>query len=176
MKVKELLQLKEQNRKMSSENKKMEITVDQLQAQLSTQDKETEKLVRGIQDKTGQLEHLKKENDHLFLSLSEQRRDQKLRQTVEEMEQNETTAVKKQQELMEPGGKKAALTVEQQLAREVGRLKAKLTLHQEMPHGKADDSCDHTLEQQQMQALCLNCPICGKTFPAREKQIFEDYV
>uniref|UniRef100_A0A8C5YNY3 Calcium-binding and coiled-coil domain-containing protein 2 n=1 Tax=Marmota marmota marmota TaxID=9994 RepID=A0A8C5YNY3_MARMA len=40
----------------------------------------------------------------------------------------------------------------------------------------ADEICDHTLEQQQMQTLCLNCPICDKTFPAREKQIFEDHV
>ena len=47
------------------ENKKMEIRVDQLQAQLPTQEKEMEKLVQGDQDKTEQLEHLKKENDHL---------------------------------------------------------------------------------------------------------------
>ncbi|XP_032135796.1 calcium-binding and coiled-coil domain-containing protein 2 isoform X3 [Sapajus apella] len=123
----ELLQLKEQNQKMSSENKKMGIRVDQLQAQLSTQEKEMEKLVQGDQDKTEQLEHLKKENDHLFLSLTEQRKDQKkLEQTVEAMKQNETTAMKKQQELMEPRSKKAALTVEEQLAREVERLKAKV--------------------------------------------------
>ncbi|XP_050621628.1 calcium-binding and coiled-coil domain-containing protein 2 isoform X2 [Macaca thibetana thibetana] len=123
----ELLQLKEQNQKMSSENEKMGIRVDQLQAQLSTQEKEMEKLVQGDQDKTKQLEHLKKENGHLFLSLTEQRKDQKkLEQTVEEMKQNETTAMKKQQELMEPRNKKAALTVEEQLAREVERLKAKV--------------------------------------------------
>uniref|UniRef100_A0A2I3N7K0 Calcium-binding and coiled-coil domain-containing protein 2 n=1 Tax=Papio anubis TaxID=9555 RepID=A0A2I3N7K0_PAPAN len=123
----ELLQLKEQNQKMSSENEKMGIRVDQLQAQLSTQEKEMEKLVQGDQDKTEQLEHLKKENGHLFLSLTEQRKDQKkLEQTVEEMKQNETTAMKKQQELMEPRNKKAALTVEEQLAREVERLKAKV--------------------------------------------------
>uniref|UniRef100_A0A2K5UA86 Calcium-binding and coiled-coil domain-containing protein 2 n=1 Tax=Macaca fascicularis TaxID=9541 RepID=A0A2K5UA86_MACFA len=98
----ELLQLKEQNQKMSSENEKMGIRVDQLQAQLSTQEKEMEKLVQGDQDKTEQLEHLKKENGHLFLSLTEQRKDQKkLEQTVEEMKQNETTAMKKQQELMD---------------------------------------------------------------------------
>lgn len=56
----ELLQLKEQNQKMSSENEKMGIRVDQLQAQLSTQEKEMEKLVQGDQDKTEQLEHLKR--------------------------------------------------------------------------------------------------------------------
>ncbi|XP_063484865.1 calcium-binding and coiled-coil domain-containing protein 2 isoform X15 [Symphalangus syndactylus] len=98
----ELLQLKEQNQKMSSENEKMGIRVDQLQAQLSTQEKEMEKLVQGDQDKTEQLEQLKKENDHLFLSLTEQRKDQKkLEQTVEQMKHNETTAMKKQQELMD---------------------------------------------------------------------------
>lgn len=39
---------------------------------MSTQEKEMEKLVQGDQDKTEQLEHLKKENGHLFLSLTEQ--------------------------------------------------------------------------------------------------------
>ncbi|XP_063484860.1 calcium-binding and coiled-coil domain-containing protein 2 isoform X5 [Symphalangus syndactylus] len=289
----ELLQLKEQNQKMSSENEKMGIRVDQLQAQLSTQEKEMEKLVQGDQDKTEQLEQLKKENDHLFLSLTEQRKDQKkLEQTVEQMKHNETTAMKKQQELMEPRNKKAALTVEEQLAQQVERLKAKVEagkayflekykeyerLHKQIsqlraaaldenfdlskrlsenkmmynalqrekerlegendllkrensrllsymgldfdslpyqvpasdeggagqnpglvygnpysgiqessspsllsikkcPICKSDDICDHTWEQQQMQALCLNCPVCDKIFPATEKQIFEDHV
>jgi hypothetical protein len=40
----------------------------------------------------------------------------------------------------------------------------------------ADGICDHTLEQQQRQPLCLNCPVCDKIFPATEKQIFEDHV
>ncbi|KAK2496537.1 hypothetical protein MC885_013229, partial [Smutsia gigantea] len=96
----ELIQLKEQNQKMSSENEKMEVRVDQLQAQLSNQEKEMEKLVQGDQDKTEQLEHLKKENGQLCLSLTEQREHQKkLEQTVKEMKQKETTAVKQQQEL-----------------------------------------------------------------------------
>ncbi|XP_064223573.1 calcium-binding and coiled-coil domain-containing protein 2 isoform X1 [Aotus nancymaae] len=234
----ELLQLKEQNQKMSSENKEMGIRVDQLQAQLSTQEKEMEKLVQGDQDKTEQLEHLKKENDHLFLSLTEQRKDQKkLEQTVEEMKQNETTAMKKQQELMDENfelsrrlsEKKIICNVLQRekerlegendlLQRENSRLLSYMGLDfnslpyqvptsdeggagqnpglvygnpysgiqessspsplsiEKCPICKADDICDHTLEQQQMQALCLNCPICGKTFPAREKQIFEDHV
>ncbi|XP_004282706.1 calcium-binding and coiled-coil domain-containing protein 2 isoform X1 [Orcinus orca] len=38
-----------------------------------------------------------------------------------------------------------------------------------------DDLFDHTLEQH-MQPLSLNCPICDKAFPAKEKQIFEDHV
>uniref|UniRef100_A0A2K6G1F2 Calcium-binding and coiled-coil domain-containing protein 2 n=1 Tax=Propithecus coquereli TaxID=379532 RepID=A0A2K6G1F2_PROCO len=96
----ELLQLKEQNQKVSSENEKMGMRVDQLQAQLSTQEKEMEKLVQGAQDKTEQLEHLKKENGQLSLSLTEQREHQKkLEQTVEEMKQKETAAAKKQQKL-----------------------------------------------------------------------------
>ncbi|EFB19970.1 hypothetical protein PANDA_005020, partial [Ailuropoda melanoleuca] len=41
--------------------------------------------------------------------------------------------------------------------------------------GFADDLFDRAVEQQ-MQTLCLNCPICDKTFPAKEKQIFEDHV
>ncbi|XP_055432093.1 calcium-binding and coiled-coil domain-containing protein 2 isoform X5 [Bubalus kerabau] len=121
----ELLQLKEQNQKMSSENEKMGVRVDQLQAQLSNQGREMEKLVQGVQDKTEQLEHLKEENGQLFLSLTEQREHQKkLEQTVEEMKQKETTAVKKQQELTEPRNKKTA--VEEQLVQEVERLKAKV--------------------------------------------------
>uniref|UniRef100_H0X5D1 Calcium-binding and coiled-coil domain-containing protein 2 n=1 Tax=Otolemur garnettii TaxID=30611 RepID=H0X5D1_OTOGA len=98
----ELLQLKEQNQKVSLENEKMGIRVDQLQAQLSTQEKEMEQLVQRAQDKTEQLERLKKENGQLFLTLTEQREHQKkLEQTVEEMKQKETTALKKQQELMD---------------------------------------------------------------------------
>lgn len=223
---------------MSSENEKMGIRVDQLQAQLSTQEKEMEKLVQGDQDKTEQLEHLKKENGHLFLSLTEQRKDQKkLEQTVEEMKQNETTAMKKQQELMDENfdlsrrlsEKKMiynALQREKErlegendlLKRENSRLLSYMGLDfnslpyqvptsdeggagqnpglvygnpysgiqessspsqlsiKKCPICKADDICDHTLEQQQMQALCLNCPICDKIFPATEKQIFEDHV
>uniref|UniRef100_A0A2K6LGD9 Calcium-binding and coiled-coil domain-containing protein 2 n=1 Tax=Rhinopithecus bieti TaxID=61621 RepID=A0A2K6LGD9_RHIBE len=226
----ELLQLKEQNQKMSTENEKMGIRVDQLQAQLSTQEKEMEKLVQGDQDKTEQLEHLKKENGHLFLSLTEQRKDQKkLEQTVEEMKQNETTAMKKQQELMDENfdlsrrlsEKKMicnALQREKErlegendlLKRENSRLLSYMGLDfNSLPYqvptsdeggagqnpglvygnpysgkttfpfqleGPSDGICDHTLEQQQMQALCLNCPICDKIFPATEKQIFEDHV
>ncbi|XP_059526690.1 calcium-binding and coiled-coil domain-containing protein 2 isoform X3 [Myotis daubentonii] len=93
----ELLQLKEQNQKLSAENEKMGVRVDQLQAQLSTQEKEMEKLVQEAQDKTEQLECLKKEN---FLSLMEQRKhQQKLEKTVEELKQQEAIATKKEQEL-----------------------------------------------------------------------------
>ncbi|XP_057357372.1 calcium-binding and coiled-coil domain-containing protein 2 isoform X3 [Manis pentadactyla] len=121
----ELIQLKEQNQKMSSENEKMKVSVDQLQVQLSNQEKEMEKLVQGDQDKTEQLEHLKKENGQLFLSLTEQREHQKkLEQTVKEMKQKETTAVKQQRELTEPRNKRRA--VEKQLVQEVERLKAKV--------------------------------------------------
>ncbi|XP_036195142.1 calcium-binding and coiled-coil domain-containing protein 2 isoform X7 [Myotis myotis] len=96
----ELLQLKEQNQKLSSENEKMGVRVDQLQAQLSTHEKEMEKLVQEAQDKTEQLEYLKKENGQLFLSLKEQRKhQQKLEKTVEELKQQEAIATKKEQEL-----------------------------------------------------------------------------
>uniref|UniRef100_M3ZCD0 Calcium-binding and coiled-coil domain-containing protein 2 n=1 Tax=Nomascus leucogenys TaxID=61853 RepID=M3ZCD0_NOMLE len=234
----ELLQLKEQNQKMSSENEKMGIRVDQLQAQLSTQEKEMEKLVQGDQDKTEQLEQLKKENDHLFLSLTEQRKDQKkLEQTVEQMKHNETTAMKKQQELMDENfdlskrlsenkmmynalqREKERLEGENDLLkRENSRLLSYMGLDfdslpyqvpasdergagqnpglvygnpysgiqessspsllsiKKCPICKSDDICDHTWEQQQMQSLCLNCPVCDKIFPATEKQIFEDHV
>ncbi|XP_066220562.1 calcium-binding and coiled-coil domain-containing protein 2 [Saccopteryx leptura] len=98
----ELLQLKEQNHKLSSENEKLGVRVNQLQAQLSTQEKEMEKLVQGDQDKTEQLEHLKKENNQLFLSLTEQREQQnKLEQTVMELRLKEVAAAKEEQELMD---------------------------------------------------------------------------
>ncbi|MXQ93194.1 hypothetical protein E5288_WYG003535 [Bos mutus] len=41
----------------------------------------------------------------------------------------------------------------------------------------AADVFDHNLAlEQHLQTLSLNCPICDKTFPAKEKQIFEDHV
>uniref|UniRef100_F6TZQ5 Calcium-binding and coiled-coil domain-containing protein 2 n=2 Tax=Equus TaxID=9789 RepID=F6TZQ5_HORSE len=237
----ELLQLKEQNQKMASENEKMGVRVDQLQAQLSTQEKEMEKLVQGDQDKTEQLEHLKKENGQLFLSLTEQKEHQKkLQQTVEEMKQKETTAMKKQQELMDQNfdlskrlsENKIIYDVLQRekenmerendlLKRENSRLLSYMGLdfdslpyqaptsdqggagqNPRLVYGNpysgiqessapgqlsikkcptcnsdlADDIFDPTLEQQHMQSLCLNCPICDKVFPAKEKQIFEDHV
>lgn len=96
----ELLQLKEHNEKISSENEKMGIRVDQLQVQLSTQEKEMEKLLQGDQDKTELLEQMKKENGQLYLSLTEQREQQKrLKHTVEEMKEKESRAAKKQEEL-----------------------------------------------------------------------------
>ncbi|KAG3294722.1 CALCOCO2 [Ictidomys tridecemlineatus] len=164
----ELLQLKEHNLKVSSENEKMGIRVDQLQAQLSTQEKEMEKLVQGDQDKAEQLEHLKNENDQLFLSLTEQREQQKkLQQIVEDMKQKETTSAKKQQELMDENF---------DLSRRLSENKIICDKCFTCKSDFADEICDHTLEQQQMQTPCLNCPICDKTFPAREKQIFEDHV
>ncbi|XP_062967641.1 calcium-binding and coiled-coil domain-containing protein 2 [Cynocephalus volans] len=236
----ELLQLKERNQKMSSENEKMVIRVDQLQAQLSTQEKEMEKLIQEDQDKIEQLEHLKKENGQLFLSLTEQREHQKkLEQTVEEMKQEQTTATKKQQELTEENfdlsrrlsENKIICDVLQRekermerendlLKRENSRLLSYMgldfdSLPYQVPTSDQGDAgqnpglvygnpysgiqessasnlltikkyptckpefgdiCDHTSEQQHMQTLCLNCPICDKIFPAREKQIFEDHV
>ncbi|GAB5580937.1 calcium-binding and coiled-coil domain-containing protein 2 isoform X1 [Prionailurus iriomotensis] len=122
----ELLQLKEQNQKMSSENEKMGVRVEQLQAQLSTREKEMEKLVQGDQDKQEQLERLNKENSQLLLTLTQQKeRQKKLEQTVEEMlKQEETTTLKKQQALKEPRNKTTA--VEEQLVQEVERLQAKV--------------------------------------------------
>ncbi|KAB0367942.1 hypothetical protein FD755_021266 [Muntiacus reevesi] len=246
----ELLQLKEQNQKMSSENEKMGVRVDQLQAQLSNQGKEMEKLVQGVQDKTEQLEHLKEENGQLFLSLTEQREHQKqLEQTVEEMKQRETTAAKKQQELMARlslsgydqnmdlskrlSENKMIYNVLQRekekmeeendfLKRENSRLLSYMGLDcdslsyqvptsnqggtrqdpglvfgnpysgiqessapsllsiKKCPTCKSDfpdDVFDHNLAlEQHLQTPSLSCPICDKTFPAKEKQIFEDHV
>ncbi|XP_032284782.1 calcium-binding and coiled-coil domain-containing protein 2 [Phoca vitulina] len=237
----ELLQLKEQNQKMSSENEKMGVRVDQLQAQLSTQEKEMEKLVQGDQDKTEQLERLKKENSQLLLTLTQQGEYQKkLEQTVEQMKEEEMTAMKKQQELTDENSglsktlnenkiicnvlqrEKERLERENDLLkRENSRLLSYMgldfdSLPYQVPtsdqggagqnpglvYGNpysgiqessapsllamrrcptcksdfADGIFDHTLEQQHMQTLCLNCPVCDKTFPAEEKQIFEDHV
>ncbi|XP_077633025.1 calcium-binding and coiled-coil domain-containing protein 2 isoform X2 [Crocuta crocuta] len=96
----ELLQLKEQNEKMSSENEKMGVRVEELQAQLSTQEKEMAKLIQGDQEKTEQLERLTEEKGQLLLTLTQQREHQKkLEQTIEEMKQEETSALKRQQAL-----------------------------------------------------------------------------
>ncbi|XP_014319980.1 calcium-binding and coiled-coil domain-containing protein 2 isoform X1 [Myotis lucifugus] len=40
----------------------------------------------------------------------------------------------------------------------------------------ADDVFDHISQQQPMETLSLDCPICDKSFSAHEKQIFEDHV
>lgn len=237
----ELLQLKEQNQKISSENKNMKVRVDQLQAQLSTQEKEMEKLVQGNQDKTEQLEHLKKEHGQLFLSLTEQRERQKtLEQTVEELKHKEATATKKQQELTDQNfdlSKRLSenkiicdvLQKEKQnlegendiLKRENSRMMSYMGLDfdslpyqvptseqggagqspglvygnpysgiqessapsllsnrkwRTCPSDYADDIFDHTVEELHIQTPSLNCPICGKSFSAKEKQIFEDHV
>ncbi|XP_074080305.1 calcium-binding and coiled-coil domain-containing protein 2 isoform X2 [Macrotis lagotis] len=103
----ELLQLKVQNQNVVSENEKMGVRLkntldhlDQLQAQISLREKEMEKLTQGDQDKAEQLEHLKKENEQLLLSLTKQREhQQKLEQTLEEMKQKETESARKHQEL-----------------------------------------------------------------------------
>uniref|UniRef100_A0A8C9MCN3 Calcium-binding and coiled-coil domain-containing protein 2 n=1 Tax=Panthera tigris altaica TaxID=74533 RepID=A0A8C9MCN3_PANTA len=238
----ELLQLKEQNQKMSSENEKMGVRVEQLQAQLSTREKEMEKLVQGDQDKTEQLERLNKENSQLLLTLTQQKeRQKKLEQTVEEkLKQEETTTLKKQQALKDENAglsKKLsenkiiydALQKEKErlerendlLKRENSRLLSYMGLDfdslpyqaptsdqggagqnpalvygnpysgiqessapsllavKKCPTCKSDfagDILDFTSEQQRPQPLCLSCPICDKTFPAKEKQIFEDHV
>ncbi|VFV18745.1 calcium-binding and coiled-coil [Lynx pardinus] len=238
----ELLQLKEQNQKMSSENEKMGVRVEQLQAQLSTREKEMEKLVQGDQDKTEQLERLNKENSQLLLTLTQQKeRQKKLEQTVEEMlKQEETTTLKKQQALKDENAGLSrklsenkiiydALQKEKErlerendlLKRENSRLLSYMGLDfdslpyqvptsdqggagqnpalvygnpysgiqessapsllavKKCPTCKSDfagDILDFTSEQQRPQPLCLSCPICDKTFPAKEKQIFEDHV
>uniref|UniRef100_A0A7N5KQB0 Calcium-binding and coiled-coil domain-containing protein 2 n=1 Tax=Ailuropoda melanoleuca TaxID=9646 RepID=A0A7N5KQB0_AILME len=236
----ELLRLKEENQKVSSENEKMGVRVDQLQAQLSTQEKEMEKLVQGDQEKTEELELLKKENSQLLLTLTQQREQQKkLEQTVQEMKQEETTAKKKQQELTdENAGLSETLSENKIICNVLQREKERLERENDLlkrensrllsytgldfdslpyqaptsdqggagqnpglvygnPYsgiqessapsllgvkrcptcksGFADDLFDRAVEQQ-MQTLCLNCPICDKTFPAKEKQIFEDHV
>uniref|UniRef100_A0A8C4FHZ4 Calcium-binding and coiled-coil domain-containing protein 2 n=1 Tax=Catagonus wagneri TaxID=51154 RepID=A0A8C4FHZ4_9CETA len=236
----ELLQLKEQNQKISSENERLGVRVDQLQAQMSTQEKEMDKLVQRVQERTEQVEQLKKENGQLFLNLTEQRAHQKtLEQAVEEMKQQRTTAAKKQQELTDENFdlskqlsenkiiyntlQKEKETLEKEndlLKRENSRLLSYMGLdYDSLPYQAptsnpggarqnpglvygnpysgiqessapgllsvkkcptcksdfADDVFDHTLEQH-VQTPCLNCPICDKTFPAKEKQIFEDHV
>ncbi|XP_059526685.1 calcium-binding and coiled-coil domain-containing protein 2 isoform X1 [Myotis daubentonii] len=234
----ELLQLKEQNQKLSAENEKMGVRVDQLQAQLSTQEKEMEKLVQEAQDKTEQLECLKKEN---FLSLMEQRKhQQKLEKTVEELKQQEAIATKKEQELTDENfdlskrlsENKMICTVLQRekerlegendlLKRDNFRLMSYMGLDfdslpfqaptsdqgdagqnpglvfgnpyfgiqessapslrtiKKCPTCKsnlADDVFDHISQQQPIETLSLDCPVCDKSFSANEKQIFEDHV
>ncbi|XP_045155579.1 calcium-binding and coiled-coil domain-containing protein 2 [Echinops telfairi] len=233
----ELLQLREQNQKICSENEKMGIRVDQLQAQLSTKEKEMEKLIQGDQDKTEQLEHLKKENDQLFLNLTDQRKHQKkLEQTVNEMKQKETSSAKRLQELTDQNfdlsrrlsEKELIYTTLQRdnetvqgendlLKRENSRLLSYMGLDYDNLHYQVSASAEggaqqkqvlvygnpycgiqessspslasirkcpsctmdfeeeHTLAQH-VQAHYLDCPICAKSFPRSQKQIFEDHV
>ncbi|XP_006891669.1 PREDICTED: calcium-binding and coiled-coil domain-containing protein 2-like isoform X2 [Elephantulus edwardii] len=238
----EFLLLKEKKQMMSSENEKMGIRIDQLQTQLLTQEKAMEKLILGDQDKTEQLERLKKENDQLLLSLTDQKKHQKkLEQTVKEMKQKEASATRKQQELMDQNFDLSKRLSENEficktlqkekekiegendlLKKENRRLLSYMgldfdSLPYQVPasaHGDARQNpglvygnpyCriqessfpnlatvtkystgnmglaedmnkeDHSLEQR-VQALCLDCPICDKSFPIGQKQIFEDHV
>ncbi|KAF0875163.1 CACO2 protein, partial [Crocuta crocuta] len=241
----ELLQLKEQNEKMSSENEKMGVRVEELQAQLSTQEKEMAKLIQGDQEKTEQLERLTEEKGQLLLTLTQQHQ-KKLEQTIEEMKQEETSALKRQQALKdENSGLSRKLSENKVLYNGLQREKERLERENDLlkrennrllsymgldfdslsyqvptsdqggagrnpalvygnpysaglwthpfalplpPHQLtvrkcptcksdfADDILDPAAEQQHLQPLCLNCPICDKTFPAKDKQIFEDHV
>ncbi|XP_042637019.1 calcium-binding and coiled-coil domain-containing protein 2 [Orycteropus afer afer] len=238
----ELLQLKEQNQKMSSENEKMGNRVDQLQAQLLIQEKEMEKLTQGDKDKTEQLEHLKKENNQLFLSLTDQKKHQKqLEQTVLEMKQKETAAARKRQELTDQNFDLSKRLSENEficktlqrenekmegendlLKRENSRLLSYMgldfdSLPYQVPASaqggarqnpglvygnpycgiqessspslasiKKCTTCHvdftddvtkegHTVEHH-MQGVCLDCPVCNKSFPVDQMQIFEDHV
>ncbi|XP_059936777.1 calcium-binding and coiled-coil domain-containing protein 2 [Mesoplodon densirostris] len=170
----ELLQLKEQNQKMSSENEKMGVRVDQLQAQLSIQEKEMEKLVQGVQDKTEHLEHLKKESDQLFVSLTEQMEDNpQLTYTGLNYDSSPYQAPTSNQEgaRQNPGlvyGNPYS-GIQESSAPSLLSIKNCPTCKSDF----ADDLFYHTLEQH-TQTLSLNCPICDKTFPGKEKQIFED--
>ncbi|XP_049637746.1 LOW QUALITY PROTEIN: calcium-binding and coiled-coil domain-containing protein 2 [Suncus etruscus] len=121
----ELLSMKEQNLKLSSENKKLGVKVDQLEVQLSTQEKEMEKLVLEDQDKTEELERLTQENEELFFNLTKQTEScNKLDQTVQEMKLNEITEVQKHQSILDPRNELTA--VEEQLVLEVTSLKTKV--------------------------------------------------
>ncbi|XP_054989636.1 calcium-binding and coiled-coil domain-containing protein 2 [Sorex araneus] len=223
----ELLLLKEQNLKLTSENEKLGIRVDRLQVQLSTQEKEKEKLVQEDQDKTRQLEYLKKENEELFLSLTKQRDHyNKLELTVQEMKRRESTAVSKHQAIMDENFDLSRRLSENQmicdvLQREKERLERENDLLKRENHrllsymgldceslsaeqnlglafgnpysgiqessdpglkcnvckpDAAEEFFDHALEQQQLQNLCLNCPVCNKIFSVKEQQVFEDHV
>ncbi|XP_028610824.1 calcium-binding and coiled-coil domain-containing protein 2 [Grammomys surdaster] len=92
----ELLHLKEYNQKITSEKEDLGIQLKELQTHLATKEKDMEELMVRDQEKTEQLEKLKRENSLLSTSLTEQ----------------------------EPKNKSTA--TEEELAREVDRLKAKV--------------------------------------------------
>ncbi|XP_074117351.1 calcium-binding and coiled-coil domain-containing protein 2 isoform X3 [Sminthopsis crassicaudata] len=174
----ELLQFKVQNQNVASENEKICVRLkttldhlDQLQAQISIQEKEMEKLSQGDRDKTEQLEHLKKENEQLLLSLTKQREhQQKLEQTVEEMKQKETTSTRKHQELTRPRDKKAP--VEKQLVQEVERLKAKVEAGRACFIEKYKE-CQRLHKQiRQLKAAVLGSVIVGQVPPQAQMVLF----
>ncbi|XP_006902003.1 PREDICTED: calcium-binding and coiled-coil domain-containing protein 2-like isoform X2 [Elephantulus edwardii] len=236
----EFLLLKERKQMKSSENEKMGIRIDQLQSQLLTQEKAMEKLILGDQGKTEQLERLKKENDQLLLSLTDQKKhEKKLEQMVKEMKEKEASATRKQQELMDQNFDLSKRLCENEfICKTLQKEKEKIegendllknrrllsymgldfdSLPYQVPasaHGDARQNpglvygnpyCgiqessfpnlatitkystgnmgfaedmnkeDHSLEQH-VQALCLDCPICDKSFLIGQKQIFEDHV
>nr|XP_044601892.1 calcium-binding and coiled-coil domain-containing protein 2 [Equus asinus] len=257
----ELLQLKEQNQKMASENEKMGVRVDQLQAQLSTQEKEMERREqenssgRAVSTRGGTPKGKGRDRESLFLrevqrvstapqtdqaaqgccagseagpedpagangdgepgacsqhchrdqnfDLSKRLSENKiiydaLQREKENMERENDLLKRENSRLLSYMGLDfdslpyQAPTSDQggagqnprlvygnpysgiQESSAPGQLSIKKcpTCNSDL----ADDIFDPTLEQQHMQSLCLNCPICDKVFPAKEKQIFEDHV
>ncbi|KAM8999606.1 calcium-binding and coiled-coil domain-containing protein 2 isoform X1 [Sarcophilus harrisii] len=153
----ELLQFKVQNQNVASENEKICVRLkttldhlDQLQEQISIQEKEMEKLSQGDRDKTEQLEHLKKENEQLLLSLTKQREhQQKLEQTVEEMKQKETASTRKHQELTN------------QISDLMKRLDENKFFYQELQREKTRVEGEKDLLQKENQKLL--CYVCEKS-------------
>ncbi|XP_017654927.1 calcium-binding and coiled-coil domain-containing protein 2 isoform X2 [Nannospalax galili] len=191
----ELLQLKEQNQKISSENEKMGVRVDQLQKE---QQKNLEQTVEKMKQKESTTMKKKQELMDENFDLSRRLSDNKiicdvLKREKERLEKENDLLKKENNRLLSYMGLDVDSLMYQVPPSDQGDARQNPGLVYGNPYTGIQESsaprpkclicmsdfdgiCDHTLEQQHMQTCFLNCPICDKAFPAREKQIFDDHV
>ncbi|XP_039729681.1 calcium-binding and coiled-coil domain-containing protein 2 isoform X2 [Pteropus medius] len=194
----ELLRLKEQNQKIASENEKMGVRVDQLQREQQMKLKQTvEELKQKEATATKKQQELTDQNFDLSKRLSENKIMCNVLQREKERMERENDLLKRENSRLMSymgldslpyqiptsdqggAGQNPGLVygnpysgIQESSAPSLLPLKKCPTCKSDI----TDDIFDHTLEQQHIQTLYLNCPICDKSFSAKEKQIFEDHV
>ncbi|XP_024897506.1 calcium-binding and coiled-coil domain-containing protein 2 isoform X5 [Pteropus alecto] len=194
----ELLRLKEQNQKIASENGKMGVRVDQLQREQQMKLKQTvEELKQKEATATKKQQELTDQNFDLSKRLSENKIMCSVLQREKERMERENDLLKRENSRLMSymgldslpyqiptsdqggAGQNPGLVygnpysgIQESSAPSLLPLKKCPTCKSDI----TDDIFDHTLEQQHIQTLYLNCPICDKSFSAKEKQIFEDHV
>ncbi|XP_023380442.1 calcium-binding and coiled-coil domain-containing protein 2 isoform X5 [Pteropus vampyrus] len=194
----ELLRLKEQNQKIALENEKMGVRVDQLQREQQMKLKQTvEELKQKEATATKKQQELTDQNFDLSKRLSENKIICSVLQREKERMERENDLLKRENSRLMSymgldslpyqiptsdqggAGQNPGLVygnpysgIQESSAPSLLPLKKCPTCKSDI----TDDIFDHTLEQQHIQTLYLNCPICDKSFSAKEKQIFEDHV
>ncbi|XP_060059645.1 calcium-binding and coiled-coil domain-containing protein 2 isoform X1 [Erinaceus europaeus] len=189
----EVLQLKKEAQKLSSENEDMGNTVDQLQIQLQKKEQEMEKQQKSLekmkQEATAASRHfsqlsrrLEEEkdmtNDLRREKMNLLREQDALRTTIKKLEHSASLGSRVSSYLSPSVDKSSGFGyrtpfsgIQESSAASLFSKKCS-TCESDF----ADESFDHTLEQQHKETLQLVCTICGEIFPGKEKQVFEDHL